>query len=261
MTRALTRTHFHSSRLLRILTDLACAHATPGVAFAEKLGLWVDYTDAITLCAVHNASPASAPAQCRNTPDSPSATAPDPNGASGPAAAVRDFARQRALLERAIASASLPALDLAEAALLASAAGPAGAAKADITAAFEPYRRHYLAQQRDMELKVPPLRVRAREALAQAAGPLQQLGALDAALDGILQERESRLLGALPLLLKTRFTQLLIGHDPLQPGAWLARFGQELQAVLLAELDLRLQPATGLIEALGSETTHTPCTV
>jgi hypothetical protein len=33
----------------------------------------------------------------------------------------------------------------------------------------------------------------------------------------------------------------------------LANFCRELQGVLLAELDLRLQPAVGLIEALSNE--------
>jgi Protein of unknown function (DUF3348) len=62
MTRALTRTPFHSSQLIRTLADLACVNAVaPGLAFAERLGLWVDYTHAITLYAVHNQSrPSSA---------------------------------------------------------------------------------------------------------------------------------------------------------------------------------------------------------
>jgi len=38
-------------------------------------------------------------------------------------------------------------------------------------------------------------------------------------------------------------------------GAWLARFCHELEAVLLAELDVRLQPTVGLIEALQNEKT------
>jgi hypothetical protein len=39
----------------------------------------------------------------------------------------------------------------------------------------------------------------------------------------------------------------------MQPGGWLANFCRELQGVLLAELDLRLQPTVGLIEALSNE--------
>jgi hypothetical protein len=240
MTRALTRTPIHSSRLLRILTDLACLQApATGAAFAEQLGLWVDYTHAIALCAVHNARPADLPRP--------------PEAALHASAAHAEFARQRSLLERTLRDAKLPALDLAEAAQLATGAGPAGPGAADITAAFEPYRRNYLAQQRDWDLKLPPLRSQVRDLLAQASAPLQQLAALDAALEEVLAARESRLLGALPQLLKQRFVQLLNSYAPQQPGAWLAHFRHEMQTILLAELDLRLQPALGLVEALASE--------
>jgi hypothetical protein len=233
MARALTPTPFHSSRLLRILTDLAAVQAAaPGTAFAERLGLWVDYTDAITLCAVHSASPTGIPA---SPPD------------AGPSAWDTECARLRASLERAITSARPPAPEAADAAL-ADAAAPSAR---DITAAYEPYRRYYLAQQRDLALKVPPLRSRVREALAQGSPAQQQLAALDAALDGILGERETRLLAALPQLLKKRFAHLLKSQA-------LGPFGHELQTVLLAELDLRLQPALGLVEALQQDTTRTP---
>ena len=39
----------------------------------------------------------------------------------------------------------------------------------------------------------------------------------------------------------------------MKDGAWLARFCHELQTVLLAELDLRLQPTLGLLEAYQKE--------
>ena len=243
MTRAPTRTPFHSSRLLRTLTDLGAVETqAPGMAFAEKLGLWVDYTDAIALYAVHNASPA---------------VAPEP--ASEPQAAARarvdmadDFARIRASLEQAITR---------------TAPQPHADTPADLTGAYEPYRRVYLAHPRDMDVSVPPLRARVREQLASGSPALRQLAALDGALDGILQARETRLLATLPLLMKKRFAHLRQQHAQtladtqqadrpdqwMQPGAWLARFCHELQTVLLAELDLRLQPAIGLLEALHNE--------
>jgi hypothetical protein len=37
-----------------------------------------------------------------------------------------------------------------------------------------------------------------------------------------------------------------------QAGAWLARFCNDMQMLLLAELELRLQPTVGLIEALNN---------
>lgn len=93
--------------------------------------------------------------------------------------------------------------------------------------------------------------------------------ALDAAFEGILVEREARLLSTIPSLMEKRFNQLRKAHLQTQPtddapdlwmkpGAWMARFCAELQTVLLAELDLRLQPAVGLLEALHNEKTLHP---
>ena len=102
---------------------------------------------------------------------------------------------------------------------------------------------------------------------SQSLPALRQLAALDAALDKALCERESKLLSTVPLLLRKRFEHLLKAHQQtlldtghadkpdtwMKQGAWLARFCHELQTVLLAELDVRLQPTVGLIEALHNE--------
>ena len=79
--------------------------------------------------------------------------------------------------------------------------------------------------------------------------------------------REQQLMGTVPVVLERRFEQLRTAHalgraaaqqpdDPAawrQPCGWLHRFGQELEAALLAELEVRLQPVTGLMEALRNE--------
>ena len=252
MTRALPRTNFNSSGLLRFLADLALVEPTePGYAFAEKLGLWLDFTDAITLFAVHDESTGSEGSA------SPSAVP-----ATGRAAAA-EFARGRAGLVNSIVKSCTPQGGESRIKLPTPQTGVA----LEIAAAYEPYRRFYLALQRDMELNVAPLRARLRQTLAQAAPALKQLADLDAALDGILAEREGKLLATLPWLLEKRFEQLLEAHrqtlaasgqadDPalwLQAGGWLAVFCRDLQSVLLAELDLRLQPAQGLMEAFSNE--------
>ena len=135
------------------------------------------------------------------------------------------------------------------------------------TAAYEPYRRLHFAHQREMDLAVRPLRTLVREALSRASPALRQLASLDATLDRILSDRERTLLSTVPSLLEKRFGQLLKAHQQaltesgqvddaavwMQPGGWLAGFGKEWQAVLLAELDVRLQPIVGLIEAFSNE--------
>ena len=251
MTRVLTRTHFHSSRLLRTLTDLSALEApAPGLPFAEKLGQWVDYTDAIALYAVHNAL-------AKSFDESPADEGVD---------IAEDFARIRAGLEQAICRTEAPkrgqsGIEWPK---------PLAVMPMDLNSAFEPYRRYYLAHQRDMDLSVPPLRSRVRESVAALSPALQQLAALDGAFEHILNEREAMLLAKLPQILKRRFAylrqQYLQVQGASQPadspapeahaGAWLVRFCTEVQTVLLAELDLRLQPAVGLLDALQHENTN-----
>ena len=254
MTRALPRTNLHSSSLIRFFAYLAMVDAVePGNAFAEKLGLWLDFTDAITLRAAHDAPTTSTPAV--------------PSG--GPSAArlavAAQFARVRAALADSITKSCAPnggktRLEMPT---------PQPGVPMDLAAAYAPYRRCYLAHQRDMDLSVRPLRVNVRDVLASASPPLQKLAALDAALDGILREREASLLSTVPALLRKRFEHLFKTHQQtlvdtqqadnpaawMQAGAWLACFHHELQMVLLAELDLRLQPTLGLMEALNHELT------
>ena len=251
MTRAPARSHFHSSQLLRFLADLSLVQAAvPAQAFAEKLGQWLDYTDAITLCAVHNASPASTLTSA--------ATAPR-------LAAGKAFARVQAELTQSICHRKLPGTSRTSPAL----PEPQLELPLDPAAAYTPYRRYYQAQQRQMELSIRALRAQLRETLTPASPALRKLAALDAALDGALHEREASLLAKLPKLFELRFAQLFQVHQNslaqagqvdqpanwMQTGAWLARFCQDLQTLLLAELDFRMQPALGLLEALNHEMT------
>jgi hypothetical protein len=224
MPRALTRTSFHSARLIRVLADLSLLDTVAqGAAFAEKLGQWVSFTDAITLSAVHGTGTAVSFAK--------------PAGAaSGARSALTEaFDRVQAgllsLIGRLPSELSAPDAD----------------ALADPAFAYEPYRRHYLAQQREIELKLSPLRAHVRRVLGQSSPELSKLAALDAALDGILVERECRLLLKLPSLLEKRFKQLRKAHP--NTTDWLPGFGEDMQTVLRAELDLRMQPVLGLIEA------------
>ena len=240
---------------MRALADLEVAGAAAaGSGFAEKLGLWVSFTDAIALSSVHNQAPAGALAA---TPPSRLAHGTDISD---------DVERVRANLvnlitRRGALAGGKTTITLPEP----PDTSPVGAA------AFEPYRRFYSAHQREMEASLGPLRARVRAVLAQKTPALRQLAALDASLDIILCERESKLLGKVASLLQKRFMYLLRAHQQTlvdagqtdkpelwtKPGAWLARFCHELQTVLLAELDLRLQPTLGLLEAYKNETPST----
>ncbi|MEY4757769.1 MAG: hypothetical protein RJA34_2667 [Pseudomonadota bacterium] len=255
-TQAPTPTPFHSARLIRVLSDLMVLEcAAPSAAFAEKLGLWVDFTAAINLCAVHNASPPASDADVQ------------PSQASGTQRSMgEEFAQSRAALESSIRQSFLVAAGRARIPL----PPPHLDIPLDLALAYVPYRRFHLAQQRDMDLGVGPIRARIRGRLGADVPRLRQLAALDAAFDAILGERESKLLAFIPMLMEQRFGQLFLAHQQqlahtqqadhpslwMKPGGWLTRYRQELQTVLLAELDLRLQPTLGLIEALQDQKTQ-----
>ena len=231
---------------MRTLANLEVAgSATPGLAFAEKLGLWVSFTDAIALSAVHSLPQASTPAQ---VPQRSAKVVDIENEVTSARTALTNLITQRDRLAGDKAHIKLPEPpDTA----------PVGAA------AYEPYRRFYMAHQREMEATLSPLRAKVRAVLAQAAPALQQLATLDAALDSILYEREAKLLTKVASLLQKRFMHLLKAHQQavqadtsalwMKDGAWLTHFCHDLQTVLLSELDLRLQPTLGLLEAYKNE--------
>ena len=219
-------------------------------AFAERLGQWLDCSDAIVLHAAHSATNPPA-AQCAARP-------------TAILAVGDELARVRTALVGSITKSCSPG-DGETRLKWPTPSGGATIAASDSASAFAPYRRFYVAHQGDMEQRIGALRRSVQKTLARASATLRQLATLDAALDQVLGARERQLLALIPVLLEDRFEQLLAGHrqslgdpapadDPaLWPGGWLERFGKELQAILLAELDLRLQPVTGLIEAFGNE--------
>jgi hypothetical protein len=243
---------FASTPLVRLLSQWTPA-APPGAGagLGEQLAQWVSAFDAISLHTAHRAIQALGTAPARR----PATSA----GAAPPAALAQDFAQVRSQQARAIAQA--PALPN------------------EFT--YAPYRRRHLELQRQMGLAVDALRQRVRDALACASPALQQLAALDAAMDKVLAPREQALLPVAVAVLERRFGQLQAAHlkaladarqalpegseatedDPLlwrRPGAWLHGFEQDWHQALCAELDLRLEPVAGLIEATGIELNHSP---
>ncbi len=253
MTRALTRTNFNRSRLIQILADLAILDAVePGNTFAEKLGLWVDFIKASALSAALNAISAS-----------PIAAKFPAQAATQPSIAD-DLAGTRSVLVNSINK----SLTDQAASTRTELSSEKPAVPFDVAAAYRPYRRIYLAHQREMDLAIRALRAKVRDVLAKSSAALKNLALLDASLDNILRDRESKLLSTLASLLESRFAQLHQAHQQkladaqqadqrsewMRPGGWLAGFGAELQSVMLAELELRLQPTVGLIEAFNNIT-------
>lgn len=253
MTRTLPRINFHSSALIRCLSDLAVLDAADSeTAFAEKLGLWIHFVDAGTLFAVHNDRIESAPNILREAP------------LDAYAVVQAKYDRTRASLANSILQScshnsnntpiKLPRLTLES--------------PLDVTTTYALYFQFYKAHQRNMEVSIQPLRIHVRREVAKTSPKLTKLADLDAIFEKVLRDRESKLLAKIPGLLKKRFEQLLKDHQQkldhtqqldnpaswIQEKGWLARFSNDMQTLLLAELDLRMQPTLGLIEALKQNT-------
>lgn len=244
MTRGLQRATFNRSALVRVLSDTLPEVPEPKYDFGERLGQWLDFSDALTLFSVLNA---------------------EAGGRAPIAAANGDLPAQLARVRRNLSdSIHNDGVFNAEPARIPFPT-PLPNATPDSAADFAPYHRYYLAHQRDMNSAITALRANARKALAGQSAAGKQLADLDAAFEQFLSVRERNLLSNIPIMLGKRFSQRYAEHraalaseandDPAnwtQPGSWLEAFCHDAQAVLLAELELRLKPAAGLIAALAA---------
>ena len=250
MANELPRTRFNRSGLVRALADVAVVEVPESrQSLAERLGQWLDFKDALPLYSVLNAGAEPAAATGSATP--------------GTAAAREDLARVRALLSDSIRADGLTQPGKSRIALPV----PLPNASIDSAAEYSPFHRYYLAHQRDMNANIGPLRANVRAVLTAQTPALRQLAALDAVLEQAFLSRERSLLATIPAQLEKRFEQLYATHQAaqadgggvdepdkwMQPGGWMAAFCAEMQAVLLAELALRLQPIVGMIDAIDNE--------
>lgn len=243
----MSRTNFNSSTLVRLLAQATGAGAVaPRHDLAERLSLWLNAFDAIALHGIHQSA---------------GADAPTPTGA-----AVQGAGRHAQLFAQAFERTRAGLLDLirlqdrqplhhkAATRGRAQATAPvASPPEPDAVPDFSQYFRRHLELQREMALRIAPLRAQARQVLVRSCPPLRPLAALDAQLEQTLGGREHKLLAQVPALLEKRFEQL---RDT--PGAGPAVFGREWQAIVRAELYLRLQPVVGLMQAWGASPQTTP---
>jgi len=215
------RSTFGSSTLVRQLAAWAPADAqVPAMDIAERLSLWLNAFDAIGLQRAQQAIRQIG--------------APMPAADASPASAEAlsaDLLRVRSALSNAIAQDPR-----------ALAITPEGS---------KPWQQRHLELQRQMEQMIQPLREHVRQALSRVSPRLRQLAALDAVMAQVLAAREQALMPTVATLLERRFAQLRT--DAADAGDWLEHFAGEWRQALVAELDLRLEPVQGLIEALHQE--------
>jgi len=254
MTSAFLHTDFSSSRLVRLLANFSAADATEcRQDFTERLGQWLGIADTIRLSSVHNAISSKLPGPG------------EPREAQSVAITCLqdEFVRVRLDQGNLIREG---ASNIGGAQTKASL--PQSGTVSEMAADYRSYHRYYLARQRDMESSIGRLRANIREALSSASSSLMKLAVLDSTFEELLCVRERELLSVVPVLLEKRFEQLsstplhMLDASALPDDSmsqmpslekWLQVFCDELQEILLAELDVRLLPAKGLIDAFGNE--------
>ncbi|MEI2432963.1 DUF3348 family protein [Lysobacter yananisis] len=222
---------------IRLLARLADADAAPDAQpLSDRLSQWIEWTQTLALSAALDGAPAVAGF-----------------GAAGTVQAeAQECARVRRMLAAAIDGDRAFAPPRAGAAI----AGARSAAAVEDAGDYPFFRQRYLVLQQTLEAGAGRLRERLRERLTVASPELARLAALDAVMERALGRRERSLLGAAPALLGRRFERLRERAQDAADGGepdretWLPRFRADMREALHAELDLRLQPAQGLLDAL-----------
>lgn len=201
------------SELTSLLARIADVPPTATrLAFAERLGHWLSWTDAIALSSVLKAGPAES-ALGRSC------------GLDGEEA---DFQRVRVALEASIAAGHRE--------------------RASSPTDFGPHQRHCIAQQKAMQDAIGALRQRLRDALSRRSPALARLAAIDAVMDQTLAAFERSLLGLVPLRLQAHFERMYRAAS--DDNRWLEVFHEDMDRVLRAELAHRMLPAQGLLDTL-----------
>jgi hypothetical protein len=117
---------------------------------------------------------------------------------------------------------------------------------------FAAQQKRYLLVQQQLAGKVAQLRARIRQALAKGSRQLQQLVALDEVMEQMLGVQEQKLWAGLMVFLERRW-QYQSAKAAALPAVGLRAFEQDMQALLGAEMQVRLQPVAGLVEAAKNE--------
>ncbi len=228
-------------RALAALDDAPIAPAPD--AFAQRLAQWLAWTDAFRLSAALGGG-------------TPRAGVPGVGGRAALAADERELARVRAALAKTCAD----TLDgeVGQRRIDRPRAGAAAAPEAPID--FITLRQRYARCQRAMETQIAPLRRRLRASLAGRSPALARLAELDTVMEQVVGARERALLAGVARRLEPRFEQLrgMHGEAPIPHASGPARFRREMRGLLLAELDLRLQPVEGLLEACRKSLSDRP---
>lgn len=245
----------HSSRLVLLLQQWTQAQGgSARLDVAEQLSQWLSTVDAVKLSRALYAleSGTGLPAMAGGVA----------GGADVPALQAL-LQATRAELTDLLTAKPVPAKPLRERADNTPIDGPDPEAAAD----FALHAARYLALQKQMDARLASVRAQLRQSLSAGPQGLRRLALLDAVMEQMLGPREQRLWASLPGHLERRMVHLRAAHQQQleaagrvdepkrwsEPGGWLFVFEQDLRALLLAELQVRLEPLVGLLEAAQSQ--------
>ena len=244
------RTRFTGAALVRLLAAMDDVDTPASQApFAERLSQWFGWTEAISLSSALTTGPA---ADVR------------PLGTAVPSAIEREAVRTRAALVKLLTEDRSPARRGASLRRQPASLTPEPP-PAEID--FQVFRERYQDRQAAMDQAIGPLRRRIRSELTGASPALARLAALDTVMEQVVGGRERVLLANVPLWLEQHFERLRrdaretaadASLPPPTDAAWLDTFRHDFRDVLLAELDLRMQPVDGLLDALRRATPDLP---
>jgi hypothetical protein len=251
----------HGSRLMRRLIEMEMSGTpvSPG-HFSERFGQLVDFSGSVTLSKMLGEL---SKVPCEST-------------GSAPAAISDAFLKEHATLVRDIVKRFVPHVGPAGNRLPTATEFHANCMLKDVfavsrgtvtpnyDAAFGPYRKLYVALQGKLALTCHRLRGQIADAIAGLSPVLARLASLDNGLHAALAHRQRQFFDMIPGLLEQHFCHLLLTHWQTLPespaaadlapwmdsGGWIKTFYGQMQELLLAELEIRLQPVLGLIESI-----------
>lgn len=244
----------HATRLVRLLSELAVtdiefSHRN----FSQRLGGLIDFSEAMRLSSLH--------AQLGRIDFEPSAAA---------VSYKDELLRARMALMQSLVASFVPGSGSRI-----RLPAPSPTMSIQTLATFEPYHRFYAAHQREFESRIQILQLGVRDGIRGESAELAQLAALDEGVRDALSIHIRKHLAVIPQLLGKHFAGLAQANFHAQaeaapeasgerseheifatwvcPSSWLGGFFNDMQGLLLAELELRLLPVVGLVEAADEQ--------
>lgn len=222
------------SRLVNQLAEIAGGKLPPREQFAQRLGSLIDLSSSVTLAETLGGL----------------GRAPFEPLPGEPGRAREDFLRVHA----AMVGAALRSLN--------PESGPTRIKwpqrDEDDTPPAPAFGKFYAANQREMEARVRGLQERVRDMIAGASAPLARLAALDEVLGDALLAHSRRVFAGIPGLVEERAKELLGSGDGAGSEDGEAQLKADVQGLLLAEIEARLMPVQGLVEALDEHDQQNP---